>query len=44
VVHAVKDQAERFLHISSDFYHPIWSSSRRSWPRPLRSPNRPRFS
>jgi 4-aminobutyrate aminotransferase len=24
VVQAVKDQAERFLHISSDYYHPIW--------------------
>jgi 4-aminobutyrate aminotransferase len=24
VVEAVKDQADRFLHISSDFYHPIW--------------------
>ena len=24
VVEAIKKQAERFLHISSDFYHPIW--------------------
>jgi 4-aminobutyrate aminotransferase len=24
VVQAIKDQADRFLHISSDFYHPIW--------------------
>jgi 4-aminobutyrate aminotransferase len=24
VVEAVKAQADRFLHISSDFYHPIW--------------------
>jgi 4-aminobutyrate aminotransferase len=24
VVAAIKEQAERFLHISSDFYHPIW--------------------
>lgn len=24
VVEAIKQQAERFLHISSDFYHPIW--------------------
>jgi 4-aminobutyrate aminotransferase len=24
VVKAVQDQSERFLHISSDFYHPIW--------------------
>jgi 4-aminobutyrate aminotransferase len=24
VVKAIKDQAEKFLHISSDFYHPIW--------------------
>ena len=24
VVEAVKKQADRFLHISSDFYHPIW--------------------
>ncbi len=24
VVAAIKDQAERFIHISSDYYHPIW--------------------
>jgi len=24
VVQAIKDQADKFLHISSDFYHPIW--------------------
>lgn len=24
VVAAIKEQADRFLHISSDFYHPIW--------------------
>ena len=24
VVKAIQDQAERFIHISSDFYHPIW--------------------
>ena len=24
VVQAIKDQADRFIHISSDFYHPIW--------------------
>jgi 4-aminobutyrate aminotransferase len=24
VVEAIKKQTERFLHISSDFYHPIW--------------------
>jgi len=24
VVQAIKDQAEKFLHISSDFYHPRW--------------------
>ncbi len=24
VVKAIQDQAEKFLHISSDFYHPIW--------------------
>ncbi len=24
VVKAIKEQADRFLHISSDFYHPIW--------------------
>jgi 4-aminobutyrate aminotransferase len=24
VVQAIKEQAEKFLHISSDFYHPIW--------------------
>jgi 4-aminobutyrate aminotransferase len=24
VVKAIKDQAEKFLHISADFYHPIW--------------------
>lgn len=24
VVEAIKQQADRFLHISSDFYHPIW--------------------
>jgi 4-aminobutyrate aminotransferase len=24
VVQAIKDQAERFIHISSDFYHPVW--------------------
>ena len=24
VVEAIKKQADRFLHISSDFYHPIW--------------------
>lgn len=24
VVEAIKKQAERYLHISSDFYHPIW--------------------
>lgn len=24
VVQAIKDQAEKFLHISSDFYHPVW--------------------
>lgn len=24
VVAAIKDQVERFIHISSDFYHPIW--------------------
>lgn len=25
VVKAIQDQAEKFLHISSDFYHPIWA-------------------
>lgn len=24
VVKAIQDQAERFLHISSDYYHPLW--------------------
>jgi 4-aminobutyrate aminotransferase len=24
VVQAIKDQVERFIHISSDFYHPVW--------------------
>ncbi|MBI3327050.1 MAG: acetyl ornithine aminotransferase family protein [Nitrospinae bacterium] len=24
VVHAIQAQAERFIHISSDFYHPLW--------------------
>ena len=24
VVQAIKDQAEKFLHISSDYYHPLW--------------------
>lgn len=24
VIEAIKKQAERYLHISSDFYHPIW--------------------
>lgn len=24
VVHAIQQQAERFIHISSDFYHPKW--------------------
>lgn len=24
VVRSIKDQVEKFLHISSDFYHPIW--------------------
>lgn len=24
VVKAIQEQAERFLHISSDFYHPLW--------------------
>ncbi len=24
VVKAIQDQAERFLHISSDYYHPVW--------------------
>jgi 4-aminobutyrate aminotransferase len=24
VVAAIRDQAERFIHISSDYYHPIW--------------------
>jgi 4-aminobutyrate aminotransferase len=24
VVAAIKDQVDRFIHISSDFYHPIW--------------------
>ncbi|MFQ5942793.1 MAG: acetyl ornithine aminotransferase family protein [Anaerolineales bacterium] len=24
VVAAIRDQAERFIHISSDFYHPLW--------------------
>jgi len=24
VVKAIQDQAEKFIHISSDFYHPIW--------------------
>jgi len=24
VVKAIKEQAEKFLHISSDFYHPLW--------------------
>jgi 4-aminobutyrate aminotransferase len=24
VVAAIKDQVDRFLHISSDFYHPVW--------------------
>ena len=24
VVKAIKEQADKFLHISSDFYHPIW--------------------
>ncbi|MBN1264392.1 MAG: acetyl ornithine aminotransferase family protein [Anaerolineales bacterium] len=24
VVQSIKDQAEKFLHISSDFYHPVW--------------------
>lgn len=24
VVQAIQEQAEKFLHISSDFYHPIW--------------------
>jgi len=24
VVEAIKQQAERFLHISSDFFHPVW--------------------
>ncbi len=24
VVEAIKKQAERFIHISSDFYHPVW--------------------
>jgi 4-aminobutyrate aminotransferase len=24
VVSAIKDQADRFIHISADFYHPIW--------------------
>jgi len=24
VVQAIQEQAERFIHISSDFYHPIW--------------------
>ncbi len=24
VVQAIKEQADRFIHISSDFYHPVW--------------------
>lgn len=24
VVRAIQEQAERFIHISSDFYHPVW--------------------
>jgi len=24
IVRSIKDQVEKFLHISSDFYHPIW--------------------
>ena len=24
VVKAIQDQAEKFIHISSDYYHPLW--------------------
>ncbi len=24
VVKAIQEQAEKFIHISSDFYHPVW--------------------
>jgi 4-aminobutyrate aminotransferase len=42
VVEAVKQQADRFLHISSDFYHPIWIefSERLASTAPFKEPAR----
>lgn len=42
VVKAIKDQADQFLHISSDFYHPIWVqlSERLSSIAPFEEPGR----
>lgn len=42
VVAAIKEQADKFLHISSDFYHPIWVdlSERLSELAPFEEPGR----
>ncbi len=42
VVKAIQEQAERFLHISSDFYHPLWVelSERLSQIAPFEEPAR----
>ena len=42
VVEAIKDQVDRFIHISSDFYHPVWVefSERLAQTAPFKEPAR----
>ncbi len=42
VVAAIKDQVDRFIHISSDFYHPVWVefSERLAKTAPFKDPAR----
>jgi 4-aminobutyrate aminotransferase len=42
VVQAIQQQAERFIHISSDFYHPVWVefSEKLASKKPFRDPAR----
>jgi 4-aminobutyrate aminotransferase len=42
VIDAIKNQADRFLHISSDFYHPVWIefSEKLASTAPFREPAR----
>ena len=43
VVAAIQDQAERFIHISSDYYHPLWVELPNALRISLLSPSQPRF-